>query len=130
MGDPMDAKKPPGLPGSAAADDQGGYGWLVLQRLDDIQGLMTAGCRRLDRLEETLEARFDRVEGRLSLIDQRFSSIDQRFAELDGRFVAIDRRFDGMDRRFEAMEQRWTWSIGVLLVMALGVLAKLLLPGA
>ena len=46
------------------------------------------------------------------------------------RFDAVDRRFEAIDHRFEALERRWTWTLGLVLVMALGLLAKLLIPGA
>ena len=39
-------------------------------------------------------------------------------------------RFATIDQRFESMERRWMWALGLILVMALGLLAKLLLPGA
>ncbi len=34
------------------------------------------------------------------------------------------------EHRFDILEHRWSWSIGLIAVMALGLLAKLLIPGA
>lgn len=68
------------------------------------------------------------------LILQRLDDLKGQIADVKtglGDFrESTDRRFDAIDRRFEALEHRWTWALGLVLVMALGLLAKLLLPAA
>ena len=61
--------------------------------------------------------------------DHRFDVIDRRFETIDHQFETIDRRFDAMDHHFEKMERLWIWTVGLIAVMALGLLAKLLVPG-
>jgi len=122
----LDASKSPkaGLPMNEPSAPQGPQGpdekvsvsWLILQRLDDLKEQITALSARVDRLEAQMTARFE--------------AIDRRFEAIDRRFEAIDRRFEAIDRRFDALERRWTWALGLVLVMALGLLAKLLMPGA
>jgi hypothetical protein len=88
--------------GPSGPDEKVSVSWLILQRLDDLKEQIAAVSARVDRVEAQMAARFD----------------------------AVDRRFEAMDRRFDALERRWTWALGLILVMALGLLAKLLLPGA
>ncbi len=54
------------------------------------------------------------------LILQRLDDIREKLGE-------HDRRFESIERRFESMERRWTW---ILLAIVVGILAKLLIPGA
>ena len=54
----------------------------------------------------------------------------QRLDDIRAKLGEHDRRFDAVDRRFESMERRWTWSLGILLGLVAGVLAKLLIPSA
>ena len=87
--------------------------WLILQRLSDLT-------------EDIAALRKEQTEN----INTLRADMMQRFATVDQRFESIDRRFESIDRRFESMERRWMWALGLILVMALGLLAKLLLPGA
>jgi chaperonin cofactor prefoldin len=87
-----------------------------LRRLDDLKEQIAAVATRVDRLEAQMATRFD--------------AVDRRFEAIDRRFEAIDRRFEAIEQRFDALERRWTWPLGLVLVMALGLLAKLLIPGA
>ena len=50
-----------------------------------------------------VNARFDAVDRRL---DRMQESTDARFAGVDARFDAIDERLDRMDARFETLERR------------------------
>ena len=38
-------------------------------------------------------------------------------------------RFEAMDHRLDNLQHLWLWTIGLIAVMALGLLAKLLIPG-
>lgn len=88
--------------GPQGPDEKVSVSWLILQRLDDLKEQIAAVSARVDRLEAQMTVRFD----------------------------AVDRRFEAIDHRFEALERRWTWTLGLVLVMALGLLAKLLNPSA
>lgn len=61
------------------------------------------------------------------LILQRLDDVKTQIAEVKSEL----NQFRGAtDRRFESMERRWTWRLGILLAMVVGILAKLLIPGA
>lgn len=94
--------------------------WLILQRLSDLS----------DQVATLRKDQTDGLNALRSEMQQRFEAVDRRFESIDRRFDAVDRRFDAVDRRFESMERRWMWALGLILVMALGLLAKLLFPGA
>ena len=83
--------------------------WLILQRLSDLKEDLAAVKAEQAALRADLE---------------------QRFAALERRIEGVERRFEHVDARFDAMDRRWSWSLGLVLVMALGLLAKLLVPGA
>lgn len=112
--------------------------WLILQRLSDLtesvatlrkEQTESVATLRKEHAESINALRTDMIQ-RFVAVDQRFDSIDRRFESIDHRFNSIDHRFESMERRFESMERRWMWALGLILVMALGLLAKLLLPGA
>ena len=88
--------------GPDGPDEKVSVSWLILQRLDDLK-------------TDIGEIKHD---------------LHQFRDDVNRRFEAVDRRFETVDRRFEALEHRWTWALGLLMVLALGLLAKLLLPGA
>lgn len=58
---------------------------------------------RFDRLEKSLEVRFDKV-------DERFERVDARFREVDLRFEMVldrmDRRFEKVDAKFDAVQEQ------------------------
>ena len=97
-------------------DERPSSTWLILERLDDIS------------------AQVSDLRGQVSDVRVEVSDLRGEVAELraatDARFDGVDRRFEGVDRRFDALEQRWTWSLGLMAMMMLGLLTKLLLPGA
>lgn len=82
----------------SGVDDIVGASWLILQRLDDLK-------MQIAEVKQDL-ADFKR--------------------DVNERFATIERRFEAMDGRFNVMDSRWSWSLAVILVMALGLLAKLL----
>ena len=104
---------------TSGVEERVSVSWLILQRLDDLKGQIGA-----------VDGRFAAIDGKCAAMDERFAAIERRFEAMDRRFEAMDRRFDGVDRRFEVMERHWLWSISLIAVMALGLLAKLWLPGA
>lgn len=69
--------------------------------------------QRLDDLKEEIQ----------SVKHDTHARIDEMKQDLDAFKTSTDRRFDTLQRQ-------WTWSIGLIAVMALGLLAKLLIPGA
>ena len=83
--------------------------WLILERLNDISAQVT--------------------DVRAQVMDVRAQVTDLRGEVADLR-SSTDRRFEAVDRRFDALDRRWTWSLGLMAVMMLGLLAKVLLPGA
>lgn len=62
---------------------------------------------RFDRLESSLEARFDKVDARVERVDERFEKVDERFDKVDERFERVEARFERVDERFEKVEARF-----------------------
>lgn len=55
---------------------------------------------RFDRLEESLEERFDKVDKRFEKVDERFERVDERFEKAEAKFEA---KFEKVDDKFEAL---------------------------
>jgi len=110
--------------GVTGPDEKVSVSWLILQRLDDLKGQLAAVKQDLHEEIQTLKrdtnARIDDVK----------QGLDALKTSMDHRFDAVDHRFDPVDRRFNTLQRQWAWSIGLIAVMALGLLAKLLIPGA
>lgn len=62
---------------------------------------------RFDRLEKSLEVRFDRVDGRFDKVDERFDRVDERFEKVDARFERMDERFERVDAKFDGTSARF-----------------------
>ena len=45
---------------------------------------------RINRLEDTVDARFAQVDARFAQIDARFAQVDARFAQVDARFASLE----------------------------------------
>jgi archaellum component FlaC len=45
---------------------------------------------RFDRLEKSLEARFDKVDERFDKVDERFDKVDERFERVDAKFDVVN----------------------------------------
>jgi hypothetical protein len=124
--------------GVTGPDEKVSVSWLILQRLDDLKGQLAAIKQDLHEEIQTVKrdtnARIDDVKQDLDALktstDHRFDAVDRRFDTVDHRFDAVDHRFDAVDHRFNTLQRQWAWSIGLIAVMALGLLAKLLIPGA
>ena len=105
-----DVKAPEGLTGP---DEKVSVSWLILQRLDDLRG-------------QIADVRHD-LEQQIADVRDQVTNVRQDVAQLR---QSTEARFSTMERRFDSLERRWSWSIGLIAVMALGLLAKLLIPGA
>ncbi|PSR25506.1 MAG: hypothetical protein C7B43_16475 [Sulfobacillus benefaciens] len=88
--------------GPAGPEEKVSVSWLILQRLDDLK----------------------------SQINEVKQDLAQFKKSTDDRFHSIDNRFNSIDRRLDSMNRQWMGSLGLILVMALGLLAKLLIPAA
>jgi uncharacterized protein YlxW (UPF0749 family) len=114
----------------AAAQEPGGprgpvdVSWLILQRLDDLrraQDELRADVRALDAKVESvrrdLGARIDNVDAKVESVRRDLSA---RIDSLDAKIESGRRESLGL----------WRWSLALLLVPILGLLAKILIPGA
>ena len=70
------------------------FGADVARRFEQIDA-------RLDQVETSTNARFDRVDARFEQVDARFEQIDARFEQVDTRFQQMDSRLDGFEKRVE-----------------------------
>ncbi|MDQ3963429.1 MAG: hypothetical protein M3277_05895 [Actinomycetota bacterium] len=74
-----------------------------------ITGLGTMFWRRMDRLEDRMDAGFARVDAQF---DQIVGTMDSRFAQtnntMDSRFAQVDDRFAQMDSRFDQLRSDMT----------------------
>lgn len=61
--------------------------------------------RRIDRLEDNMDARFDKVKDDM---DARFDKVDARFGEVDARFDEVDARFDEIETAVGAIDLKLT----------------------
>ena len=52
---------------------------------------------RINRLENTVDARFAQVDARFAQVDARFAQVDARFAQVDARFAQVDARFASLE---------------------------------
>jgi uncharacterized protein YlxW (UPF0749 family) len=103
-------------PQVAAAQEPGGprgpvdASWLILQRLDDLR-------RAQDELRADIRALDAKIESVRVALDAKIESVR---ADLDAKIESMRRESLGL----------WRWSLALLLVPILGLLAKLLIPGA
>ena len=75
------------------------FGADVARRFEQIDA-------RLDQVETSTNARFDRVDARFDRVDARFEQVDARFEQVDARFEQVDTRFQQMDARLDGFEKR------------------------
>lgn len=124
-------------------------------RMDDLKlQVDNLGCRmeegfaeqrkemnaRFDRLEQSLETRFDKVDERFEAVDRRFEAVDRRFermdAKMDAKFDAVHAKFDVVHDQIVrtqetviglyAMLSRFSlWFAGAMAVAVVGVLLTL-----
>jgi archaellum component FlaC len=60
-----------------------------------------------DRLEKSLEARFDKVDERFERVEERFERVEARFERVDERFERVDERFERVDAKFERVDAKF-----------------------
>ena len=49
---------------------------------------------RFDRLEKSLEVRFEKVDERFDKVDERFERVNAKFERVEVKFERVDARFD------------------------------------
>jgi len=87
-----------------------GTDWLILQRLSDVKEQIGDLRRSQDDMRSDIKA-----------LDVKFDTkVDGLRHDLEAKIESVERRSLGL----------WRWSLGLLLVPILGLLAKLLLPAA
>jgi hypothetical protein len=98
-------------------------------RMDDLAARMDRGfaqaAARMDRFENRIEARFDKIDDRFDKVDARFEKVDDRFEKVDDRFERVDARFEKSDERFEKLNERFEWQWRLLLATYLTTLVGL-----
>lgn len=62
---------------------------------------------RFDRLEKSLEVRFEKVDERFDKVDARFERVEDRFDKVDDRFAAVDAKFERVEVKFERVDARF-----------------------
>jgi archaellum component FlaC len=88
-------------------------------QVDELGGRMERGFAeqrsemntRFDRLENSLEMRFEKIDERFERVDARFERVDAHFETVDARFERVDAHFETvlerMDRRFEKVDGKF-----------------------
>jgi archaellum component FlaC len=61
---------------------------------------------RFDRLEKSLEVRFEKVDERFDKVDERFEKVYERFDKVDERFERVDAKFERIDAKFEVVSEQ------------------------
>ena len=60
---------------------------------------------RFDRLEKSLEVRFEKVDERFDKVDERFDKIDKRFERVDAKFERVDAKFDVVNEQIARTQE-------------------------
>ncbi len=60
---------------------------------------------RFDRLEKSLEVRFEKVDERFDRVDERFDKIDERFERVDAKFERVDAKFDVVNEQIARTQE-------------------------
>ena len=69
---------------------------------------------RINRLEDTVDARFAQVDARFAQVDARFAQVDARFAQVDARFAQVDARFASLESGVAEINLKLTALIAAL----------------
>ncbi len=84
---------------------------------------------RFDRLEKSLEKRFDKIDDRFDKIDDRFERVDERFEKVDAKFDAVQEQIARTQETvigLYAMLSRFSlWFAGAMAVTFVSVLLTL-----
>ena len=113
--------------------------WLILQRLDDLRRAQDELRADMKALDAKIESVRDELRADTKALDAK---IDTVRAELEDRIdtvrVDLEAKIDtvrvDLEAKIESVRREslglWRWSLALLLVPILGLLAKLLLPSA
>ena len=111
---------------AAAAQEPGGprgpvdVSWLILQRLDDLRRAQDDLRRALDDLRAEIKEQITELR----------TEVKEQIADLRTEMGAMDAKIDGVRKDLSAeIASLRNWSLGLLLLAILGLLAKLLIPG-
>ena len=85
---------------------------LILQRVDHLE-------RRLERLEDKMDARFVAMDARFAAIEDK---MDTRFAAMDAK---IDELRSELSAKIDGQTAKMVWLFGLILV---AVIAKVFIP--
>jgi chromosome segregation ATPase len=116
------------------------------QQVDELGRRMETGFAeqrnemnaRFDRLEKSLEVRFEKVDERFDKVDERFDKVDERFERVDAKFERVDAKFDVVNEQIArtqeavmglyAMLARFSlWLAGTVAVAVLAAILALLI---
>ena len=112
----QDAGGPRGPEGPGASTD-----WLILQRLDDLRRGQDEMRAEVKGLGGEIKAVENKLNGEIKSLGGEIKALDQK---LSGEIKTLDTK---MESKIDSVRN---WSLGLLLLAIVGLLAKLLLPGA
>jgi chromosome segregation ATPase len=61
---------------------------------------------RFDRLEKSLEVRFEKVDERFDKIDERFERVEAKFERVDAKFERVDAKFEQVEAKFDVVSEQ------------------------
>jgi predicted nuclease with TOPRIM domain len=93
---------------------------------------------RFDRLESSLEARFEKVDERFEKVEACFEKVDQRFEKVDERFEKVDAKFEAIHDQIVRTQEMviglhatlTRFSLGFLGAALVAIIAALLAQGS
>jgi len=123
---------------ATAKDDQNPIGpqgpltpsveWLILQRLDDLRRAQDDLRADMKALETQLDTQINKLDTDMKALE---TQLDTQINKLDADMKALETQLDTQINKLDAkIDSLRTWSLGLLLLAILGLLAKLLIPGA
>ena len=126
------ATREPGAPGGRPPADPV---WLLAQRVEDLQraqGETRAAVQALDANIDALDAKWEhRVDALEAKMDRRVDALEAKVdRRVDGLEAKMERQYTALDTKTDRLRGEQRWFIGVLLVAIIGLLVKVLLPGA
>ncbi len=109
--------------------------WLLAQRVEDLQraeGETRAAVKALDAKVDALAANAEhRVAALEAKMERRIDALEVKMdRRIDGLEARMERQYTGLDMKIDRLRGEQRWFIGVLLVAIIGLLVKVLLPGA
>ena len=115
----------PGGPASPPADERVGATWLILQRLEDLSKQVAEV--KQDGAQFRTEVRQDIAQLRGEMHDQINGLRGEMRDQINGLRGEMHDQINGLRGEMASLRQ---WSLGLVLLAILGMLAKLLLPTA